>query len=440
MSPANPFYHRTPIRNSLHFFGREQERQQIGTLLANGQSVSVIGPRRIGKSSLLHQLCQPTLQAAHGPTADTHTIVYFSGEGWQDQPAQVLYGALWAAIRDVSAAIIAAESLSADLPDATGTMLDFPTFQRALRRLGHTGQRLILLLDEFDALSRNRNLDEVFFSSLRSLAATQGVIFVTASTAPLLDLTYAQQSALSSPFFNIFLPQRVGLLSLAEAHDLLQGTAAIGGLELTQEQQEQLLSLAGPHPCFLQIAGYHFWEAQQVGLAGDVDSLQQAFADETEPHWAYQWRYLTPEEQRTLALLPAQQPSASTLQMRLQQSCLVQGERTQLTYLSPLFHSFIQQQQVHQILQAGPLLLDQQTQRAWLLGQQLILSPQDYRLLTILATDAGQTLPYGELAQRLWPEEATVINQQTRLKTAISSLRRKLGEQEGMIVTDASGG
>lgn len=69
-----------------------------------------------------------------------------------------------------------------------------------------------------------------------------------------------------------------------------------------------------------------------------------------------------------------------------------------------------------------------------------MLSPQDYRLLESLARHAGRRLTQAELAQYLWADEQSAINHQTRLKVAINSLRRKLGLQNGLIVTDAGGG
>ena len=59
MNIENPFYHRGAIRRMDDFIGRDAEINQILGLLSNGQSVSLIGPRRIGKSSLLYLLGLP---------------------------------------------------------------------------------------------------------------------------------------------------------------------------------------------------------------------------------------------------------------------------------------------------------------------------------------------------------------------------------------------
>lgn len=436
----NPFYHRGPISSSAHFFGRAQKLHQLCCLIQNGQSISLIGPRRIGKSSLLAQLRQPQIQERYGLTANTHTIIYLSGEAWQDRSSKAIYAAIWSALCDAEEENRTAHFASGSLPDPMMHELDFTYFQYALNHRPGRARWLVLLLDEFDALSRNRHLDESFFSSLRSLVATQRIVFVTASTASLLELAYAQQSALCSPFFNIFLPQRLGLLSTEEGAALLMGTAAIGGVTLEMATCKRLLTRAGLHPLLLQIAGYHWWEAEHNPADNNNYTLDEAIATEAYPYWLYQWHYLTIAQQRALALLATTEPQPAALLQTLHYACLIHPGIKQATYLSPLFHDFVRQQAVHQIIQVGQLLIDQTTRRAWLMREPLVLSPQDYRLLESLARHAGRRLTQAELAQYLWADEQSAINHQTRLKVAINSLRRKLGLQNGLIVTDAGGG
>jgi|SRR5712692_8531477 len=54
----NPFTQRGAIRDPAQFFGRQAELNQIFSCIGKMQSVSVVGERRIGKSSLLHYVCQ----------------------------------------------------------------------------------------------------------------------------------------------------------------------------------------------------------------------------------------------------------------------------------------------------------------------------------------------------------------------------------------------
>ena len=54
----NPFTQRRMIRDSAKFFGRKEELHHIVNHLQTMQSVSIVGERRIGKSSLLYNLYQ----------------------------------------------------------------------------------------------------------------------------------------------------------------------------------------------------------------------------------------------------------------------------------------------------------------------------------------------------------------------------------------------
>src|SRR5262249_47370775 len=56
--PLNPFTNRGVITNPEEFFGREREIGEIASRLRAMASLSVVGERRIGKSSLLYHLYQ----------------------------------------------------------------------------------------------------------------------------------------------------------------------------------------------------------------------------------------------------------------------------------------------------------------------------------------------------------------------------------------------
>jgi hypothetical protein len=54
----NPFTNRDPVTNPEDFFGRKDEIATILSRLQSLQCVSIVGERRIGKSSLLYHLSQ----------------------------------------------------------------------------------------------------------------------------------------------------------------------------------------------------------------------------------------------------------------------------------------------------------------------------------------------------------------------------------------------
>ena len=72
----NPFFHRGPIRDPHYFYNRRKEVKRVLEMLGKGQSVSVIGPRKIGKTSLLFNISQPQVMQQHGLDLSQHLFVY----------------------------------------------------------------------------------------------------------------------------------------------------------------------------------------------------------------------------------------------------------------------------------------------------------------------------------------------------------------------------
>src|SRR2546423_5218033 len=60
--PLNPYYDMMAVRQSEMFFGRDDLLRQLFSLVAHQQSVSVVGPRHIGKSSVLRSMCFPEVR------------------------------------------------------------------------------------------------------------------------------------------------------------------------------------------------------------------------------------------------------------------------------------------------------------------------------------------------------------------------------------------
>lgn len=430
MPGSNPFFHRGPIHNRVYFFGREQETGQALSLLGNGQSISLVGQRRIGKSSFLFHLADPHIFTQYGLDPAQHLFVYLDCGSLSTLPPPDLYRVLLEEIGDTLADAGSPTPLNLEADPAQP--LTYRAFEQALRHLTRQGWRLILLLDEFERLSHNPHLDPDFFSGLRALAARHPIAYVTASKQPLLELTYAHASALSSPFFNIFASIRLGLFAEGEARYLLTTLAAKSGLTFSPSTLDLLLALAGPHPLFLQIAGFHAFELLQTfevsetsKVLFDSAELRRRFLASVEEHFTYYWRSLSPEEQRALATLPAIE-SGPTL-TSLEKACLIIRRNDRYDYLSPAFRAFVQAQAIPGLLQAGPVAIDREQHQASLHGQPLPLTSTQYTLLLYLVQRAGQVVTNEALEQALWGE--TYIEDPERLKSVIKGLRQALGTE-----------
>ena len=70
-----------------------------------------------------------------------------------------------------------------------------------------------------------------------------------------------------------------------------------------RRRSDLALELAGPHPFFLQIAGFHLYELPARGEPKSPDAYDQAarrFNAEAEDHYRYLWSQLNKEEQQAL--------------------------------------------------------------------------------------------------------------------------------------------
>jgi hypothetical protein len=122
-------------------------------------------------------------------------------------------------------------------------------------------RKLIFLFDGFEGLSQNPKLDSGFYSGLRGLAGELNLAYITTSNLSLFDLTYTE-GVLGSPFFNIFTPIHLGPLAEAEARALIETPARAAGLTFSEQTIAFILSLAGRHPAYIQLACYHAFELQ----------------------------------------------------------------------------------------------------------------------------------------------------------------------------------
>src|SRR5215472_2176614 len=76
--PTNPFTWGNPISDPARFMGRVNELDQVLTRLGNseGESTSIVGERRIGKTSLLKHLQHVAVRAPYGLDSGDYTFMY----------------------------------------------------------------------------------------------------------------------------------------------------------------------------------------------------------------------------------------------------------------------------------------------------------------------------------------------------------------------------
>ncbi len=426
MSIYNPFFHRGAIRRAEEFHGRQDQIGQILGLVRNGQSVSVVGPRRIGKSSLLLHLRRSSTRAASGFPSEDMVVALVDCQELGGSPPEEVYEALMTSIMDS----IDVKTLNLSGVERPGTYRSLDTF---LGELCRSGSSVVVMLDEFELLAANKRLTPYFFARLRGLTTKYGLAYITASQRPLFNLT-ADEEVLSSPFFNIFVTLSLGPFSRQEAIELFDKRLENTGVEFSTRLREYLITLVGPHPFFLHIAGYHAFrvvaDGQANGSGESLTDLDAPIEIESESHLGYLWQNLTEEEQYSLAIL-----NGPVDPMRLlEQQCLVEVSDDEYQFTSDILKRFVRKQVVAGVIQSGPFVIDSHRHQVHAEGRELGLTTSQFDLLSRLGVQFGQVVSGSDLEIAVWGD--ALIDDPDRLKTLIKRLRRAIDPYDKWIISE----
>jgi hypothetical protein len=285
----NPYGRFTAILNPQEFAGRSQVVQSIYAAIANNQLVSLVGPRCIGKSSVLQYLCTGEAKQRFGYKDALHLHIFV----FKDL-REFLQGSGEDFFQMLSAEIIAQskDHLTLATPKEKGT----EGFRALLDLIRASGFHLVLLLDEFDKIPQ---FDLTFFEFLRAQADLGKVSYVVASRNPL------HQFFPGSPlldFFEIFGFYQLGPLTTNEAQTLITVPAQRAHLPFTEDEVAWTLEMAGCHPFLIQRTCYCLFEEKlrQENTKIDLKHMQAFVYHEIFPYFAKMCDDLDEEQQKLL--------------------------------------------------------------------------------------------------------------------------------------------
>jgi len=399
---TNPFTYGNPISRPIRFFGRERESKLIFSRLRNAEfeSSSIVGERRIGKTSLLNYISDQDVCKAKGFDLDRYHFVYMDLQQldknttpvrmWQRLLQQIARSCQDAKIKRIIETVREADAIETfDLADVFDCV-------------DENNKYIVLLLDEFDHIFHNPNFSPGFFYSLRSLAIQHNLSLITSSRRELIDLC-GSEAVRSSPFFNIFANINIQLFTEAEAKRLISEPLAETTIRFTDAEIEKLLVIAGLHPYFLQAACFFLFDAYTRGLNPSERSsfLTDALHEQAMPHLKVYWDNSDEQEKivlTTLALLVRQgKDGEHTFNMkrllalythsdqtlaRLEKRGLVLSKSDMNSLFSPLFGEWI-------CNEITDTTRDQQGYEDWFRSNKRIVE----RLPTRIRIEIGDILP-----------------------------------------------
>jgi len=233
----NPFINRGVITDPAEFFGRKEQIDDITTRLHTMQSTSVVGERRIGKSSLLYHLAQIGPQKMNDPS---YRFLYFD---LLDAHFHTAVGFLQTILKKLDAG-------PEDIKAENRLDQNLIAFSDHIETLQGSGQHIVLCLDEFESTFKHPDqFTEDFFNHMRSQLSHRKLAFVTATGHTLQQLSL--EGKLTSPFYNIFTVIELKEFTEAEAKEFI--AAQHRKVQFDEAELQSILSYLPLHPLKLQI-------------------------------------------------------------------------------------------------------------------------------------------------------------------------------------------
>jgi DNA-binding MarR family transcriptional regulator/AAA+ ATPase superfamily predicted ATPase len=283
------------IRNKRFFFNRKSEIEKIFSRIGGEmpQSVSVVGKRKIGKSSLLFHLFTKEIAQEHIDSIDEYVFVFVD---LQEQTAMDVNQFFQLLQRETRTHL--SPEVASRLPEFENT---YDGFRQMIQNLCSMKKKIVIFLDEFDVVVANEKFEADFFSFLRSLANLFDLAYVVSSREELFDLCQTQEIR-CSPFWNIFNNLWLGLFDRKSSLDLIKTLSSEEGHPL-EEYADFILELAGDHPFFLQVAcciAFDFLVHHERVAEEDFQGIEKEFKNESWNYFEYLWKKLTDKEKVVL--------------------------------------------------------------------------------------------------------------------------------------------
>lgn len=303
-----------PVKDDK-FYNREEETAEAVGYIRSLQCFSVIGERRIGKTSfLLHILSIKTL-LRHEIGPEDYVIVYLNMSSLHEITKDAFIGAI-------------VERIKKQARVKVGHMNIFDTLKTLVEKLASNNKNLIIALDEFETIVPI--LGDLSYW-LRFIFQSQNVVAITASQTTIGALC---SDSSASPLFNIFGNITLGLFSEEETKTMIEDMFHEGGKGLKDDEVSFLANLAGGNPWLIQLLGFHYYNKKMT-----KDEFENKMLDQARDVFGGYWEHLSEEEKEFL--LNVETSNNERIGYDLEKRGLIIGEEGRWRIFSKLFQKFL---------------------------------------------------------------------------------------------------
>ncbi|MAG79741.1 MAG: hypothetical protein CMN89_12265 [Sutterellaceae bacterium] len=267
----NLFDFDSPLRRDLYFFGRDELCQNLIDKHQTGQSASLFGLRRSGKTSILLSVCRRiTNQNGFASIIDCQLLYQLP---WY----AALYHVAFTINSDHHAKVVINE---AEYTDEKATI----TFARDIEKIHKKLRKSVLLaFDEIEQITfgvsfgeawRNGSSYVRFWHSLRSLAQRQEnpVTLLLAGTNPrCLETPFVMGG--DNPLYGHVKPEYIPGFSLPQAKQMIETLSSYMGISIDDDIYAYLVREFGGHPFLMRQACSYIKSELDKGMQRHIDRL-----------------------------------------------------------------------------------------------------------------------------------------------------------------------
>ena len=336
----NPYTNRAMITHRKFFFNRKSEIRKVFSRIGSEipQSVSIVGMKKTGKSSLLFYIFSREIAQEYIKNINDYIFAFVDLQERKSMNVEQFFDLVQREIR-------------AQMPDDTAKHVSeaentYGGFHQTMEALDSMKKKIVIFLDEFEVVVRNKNFGPEFYSFLRSQASSFNVAYVISSREELFTF-YKRKEIEESNFWNIFTSFWVGLFDRESSLELIRTLSSEEGYPL-EEYSDFILRLAGDHPFYLQIACcavFDFLACHEGISEKDFEQIENEFKTESWNHFNYLWDKLIERERKIVYdLAMGKKVEDSNEIQTLENKGILKKEKDGYSLFSETFSEFVREE------------------------------------------------------------------------------------------------
>lgn len=352
MESQNPFYNVGPVDNEKFFFNRNNLIETItsSVFADRPQCISIVGQRKIGKSSLVQHIFRASTLGGVGINKSNYLPIFFNCQTHTNRRTnrESFFRSLIDEIqRQIPSNVY---PLTKGIIHASNSYSDWVNLINVFEKRDY---KLIFVFDEFDkAVLQTELIKDGVFGNLRGWANdTTCFKWITCTSQYLhtlfteafedLEISSAKRKS-ESDFYNIAPTNIVGLFNIYDTSKLIKSPLEDYKFEFSKEETALILKCGGNFPYFVQRACFHTFNSRTYNN-GELKEIKRLFLQEATPIWENYWTQLEHSYQQVLFNIASELlvPSARIVNHLIEMALIDTDTNGHLLPFSDEFRDFV---------------------------------------------------------------------------------------------------